>query len=349
MKRNEIVDFDKIFTYTNLYNAYLLCRKGNRWKEMTQKFENCVCINVYKLYEKLHDEKWKHSGYHTFTKIERGKERFIQAEYFTDRVVERCLCEYSLFPTLSKSFIFDNGACQKYKGVDFAVNRCRDLLREHIRKYGNEGYVLQFDFHHYFEEIPRERVYEFLSKMYTDDRVMKVIHQFIDNFTRGLGLGSQISQTIGLYYPNRLDHKIKEYFRVRGYIRYMDDGVAFFKTKEEAQKVLDYLKEWCKENEIPLNEKKTHITKLTKGFSFLKRNFIALNNKVVVCLNKENIKRMKRKIKKLAKFMSYEGLMTYAKSWFGSISHQDCNSYRQLKSIERYIVKVLGDNYGNGR
>lgn len=348
METNEIVNFEEIFTFNNLYNAFVLCRKGNGWKEMTQKFEVNAGINTYKLYEKLREGKWKHGGYHTFTKIERGKERFIQAEYFTDRVVERCLCEYSLFPILSKSFIFDNSACQKHKGVDFAVNRCRDLLREHIRKYGNAGYVLQFDFHHYFEEIPREKVYEFLFKIY-DDKVMRVIHQFIDNFTRGMGLGSQISQTVGLYYPNRLDHKIKEYFGVRGYIRYMDDGVAFFKTKEEAQKVLDYLKKWCQENEIPLNEKKTHITKLTKGFSFLKRKFIALSNKVVVCLNKENIKRMKRKIKKLAKFMSYEELMAYAKSWFGSISHQNCSSYRQLKSIERYIIKVLKENYSNGR
>ena len=49
---------------------------------------------------------------------------------------------------------------------------------------------------------------------------------------------------------------------------------------------------------MPLNENKTRITKLTKGFIFLKR-FFKNHERIVVKLKKKNFHKMKRKLKSL--------------------------------------------------
>ena len=59
-----------------------------------------------------------------------------------------------------------------------------------------------------------------------DDFSLNFIFQIIDSFGEvGLGLGSQVSQLLALFYLNELDHIIKEKFHIKAYIRYMDDFI----------------------------------------------------------------------------------------------------------------------------
>ena len=53
----------------------------------------------------------------------------------------------------SRSFIYDNGACIKGKGIKFAIDRLKCHLQRHYRKYGTDGYALVFDFSKYFDNI----------------------------------------------------------------------------------------------------------------------------------------------------------------------------------------------------
>lgn len=342
MTINEMQNFEDIFSYEHLYQSYLLCRKGITWKEGVQKFQSQTGVNIYKIWEQLNNGKWKHKGYYQFHKLERGKDRLIQSEYFTDRIVQRCFCEYSLVPLLTKSLIYDNSASQKGKGVDFAIKRCKKHLDGHIRKYGNNGYILQFDFHHYFASIPHDKVFQMLRKIYTDERVLKIVFSMIDSFDEGLGLGSQVSQTLALYYPNRLDHKVKEYYHIKGYGRHMDDGYAISNSKEELLEILDCLKKWCDEFGITLNSNKTHIRRLSKGFTFLKRKFIILPNKIIITINKKNLVRTKRKLKYFVKAgWTYHKMITYCKGYWSNMTYQKCKCFRQAESLRKYIVNNL--------
>ena len=49
------------------------------------------------------------------------KERLIEALPFKDRVVVRCFWDISLKPKVEKKMIYNNCACRKGKGIDFAI------------------------------------------------------------------------------------------------------------------------------------------------------------------------------------------------------------------------------------
>lgn len=116
----------------------------------------------------------------------------------------------------------------------------------------------------------------------------------------GLGLGSQISQVSAILYPNKIDHHMQNLREVESYAKYMDDGYAIFRIKEDAIKVRELLYKWAAELKININPKKIKILKLSQSFIFLKKRFFLTNTgQVVIRLNRDNIYKHKRKIKKL--------------------------------------------------
>ena len=139
--------------------------------------------------------RYRSKGFYEFDIVERGKPRHIRSVHISERVVQRCLCDYCLVPMLSRSFIYDNGASLRGKGYDFAVSRVTHFLAEHYRKHGREGYVLVFDFSKYFDTAQHEPVFREFERSGIDDRLVTLSKYFIQNFGDvGLGLGSQVSQ-----------------------------------------------------------------------------------------------------------------------------------------------------------
>ena len=165
-----------------------------------------------------------------------GKAEAYSSVHISERVVQRCLCDYCLVPMLSRSFIYDNGASLRGKGYDFAVSRVTRFLAEHYRKHGREGYVLVFDFSKYFDTARHEPVFRELERSGIDDRLVSLSKYFIQNFGDvGLGLGSQVSQIAALALPNRIDHYIKDVLGMKYYARYMDDGCIISESKAELE------------------------------------------------------------------------------------------------------------------
>lgn len=244
--------------------------------------------------------------------MERGKLRHIRSVTIGERVVQRCLCDYALVPTLSRTFIYDNGASMEKKGYTFASKRLTQHLQQHYRKYGTEGYVLLFDFSKFFDRVSHTLVKSILRKEFTDERIIALADHFIDAFgSIGMGLGSQISQIFALASANRLDHYIKEVCRIKGYGRYMDDGYLIHPDKAYLQRCLEGIKAICAELEITLNTKKTQIVKLSHGFTFLKvRYYLQPNGKVVKKIYRRSVTKMRHKLKTFQK-MVYQGKMSY--------------------------------------
>ena len=59
-----------------------------------------------------------------------------------NRVVQHCLCDNILKPYFENRLIYDNAACREGKGTDFARYRLTVFLREHYKKHGTNGYIL---------------------------------------------------------------------------------------------------------------------------------------------------------------------------------------------------------------
>lgn len=348
---SDALDFDKVFTYKHLYQAYKKCRRGVAWKASTQKYIAQAPLEVYQTYERLQKGKFKTDGFYEFDLHERGKKRHIRSVTMRERVVQRCLCDRSLVPMVGRSFVYDNGASLENKGYHFTMNRLVRHLQWHYRKHGAEGYILLFDFSKFFDNVSHDIIKEKLSKLYDDERMYKMIAHFVEAFgDKGMGLGSQISQTLALLSANRLDHVIKEELRIKCYGRYMDDGYLIHPDKKYLQGCLDRIKEVCRECGITINEKKTQIVKLTHGFIWLKaRVYLTESGKIIKKIYKRSITKMRQKLKDFKRLveagkMTLDDVKISVQCWLAYALHFDaCGT---VKSMVALVYQLFGKKNG---
>lgn len=332
-------DFDRVFSYKNLYHSYKLCRRNVGWKASVQKYITNAPLNVYQAYECLQKGRYKPGSFYEFDVYERGKKRHIKSVTIGERVIQRCLCDNALVPVLGRAFIHDNGACMINKGYSFTINRLCLHLRQHYRKYGTEGYILLFDFRKFYERVSHKVIKAVLNREFSDERLIRITKSLIDTFGEtGLGLGSPVSQILALTSANRLDHYIKEVCRIKGYSRYNDDGYLLHPSKEYLQRCLEGIKKLCAELEITLNEKKTQIVKLSHGFTFLKVRFFLLDSgRIVRKLCRRSVTKMRQKLKSLRQKvndhkMSFHDVYQSMQSWRAYALN--FNAYKTIQSME---------------
>ena len=345
----EYDDFDSVFTFAHMYESYKNCRKGVNWKSSTQSYKANATFHIVKTLKQLQEGKFRSKGFFEFDIFERGKLRHIQSVLFGERVVQRCLCDYSLTPMMSRTFIYDNGASLEGKGYTFSVNRIEEHLHRHYRKHGTNGYILLMDFSKFFENIPHDYVKQMVRRQYTDECLVSLIDYFIDQFDgdRGLGLGSQISQILALVAANELDHFIKESLKINGYGRYMDDSYLIHEDKKYLEYCLTQIKAKCKEYGIVLNDRKVRICKITQPFTYLKvRFFVTDSGRVVKRVYKNSVVRMRRKLKKFRGFVD-SGYMTVDDVYQ---SYQSWKSHAEMLNSHHAIgnmANLYDSLYGN--
>jgi RNA-directed DNA polymerase len=90
----------------------------------------------------------------------------------------------------------------------------------------------------------------------------------------------------------------------RALVRYADDFVVLCESKENAEQVVNTLKEWLRIRGLALSEDKTSITHLTEGFDFLGFNIRQYSNVRhrngtvrLITPSKEAIRRHREKIR----------------------------------------------------
>ena len=334
------LSFEEVFTYAHLYKSYKKCRRGVGWKPSTQTYKSNAFVNVRKTQKQLLNGTWKSKGFIEFGITDRGKKRHIKSVHISERVVQRCLCDYCLTPALSKSLIPDNSASQTGKGMDYAIRRLCKQLRRHYQKYGTEGYIGMTDFHKFFESISHQACFGLADRYIEDKRLQDLTKYLVSMFgEKGLGLGSQVSQNLAISVPSRLDHMVKERFG-KLYGRYMDDAYFIHPDKEHVMKCLNAIREEAKRFGVSMNDRKTQIIKLSRGFAFLKIRFILTDSGFVVRkLGRESITRERRKIKKLAKKLPPEDVKTSFTSWKGHAKR--CHSRRTVQAMERVYKQCM--------
>jgi hypothetical protein len=269
---------------------------------------------------------------------------------FNDRVFQRSLCDNYAYEAIVKSFIYDNCACQTGKGTDKAMDRLNCHLQRHFRKHGQSGYVLKCDIKNYFGSTPHNTAKESVEKNIDDEWAFNRIANIIDSFSTedspgvGLGLGSQVTQLIQLSVLSGLDHYIKEKLGIKGYLRYMDDFILIHNDKEYLSKCLNLIKAKVEESGLKLNVKKTQIFPLMQGINFLGFKFkLTETGKVIRLLDKENIKKRKRKLRKFKSLVesgkiTKEKVDSCYKSWKAHANKG--NSFKMLQRMDQYYTEL---------
>lgn len=337
--------YDEIFTFENLYNAHIKARKGKRRKRDVIQFENNLSFNLWNLFYRLRDRTYRISGYHRFD-ITEPKKREIQALQYKDRIVQHCLCDLYLYPLLTARFIYDNGACQKGKGTDFAIDRLTAFMSQHFKKHGATGYFLKMDVRHYFPSIDHGILKILLDKVVSEPDILSMLHMIIDSFEnepdKGLPMGNQTSQLFALYYLNEIDRIIKEKYKIKYYTRYMDDLILLHHDREYLEACLASLKSFAEDELLIEFNEKTQIIPLKNGVEYVGFHFYLTDTgKVIKRVRTSTKKRYKRRMKKLQTDYA-EGkldLTEVKRSLPGFCGHLSRgHTYRLMQSVHRDFV-----------
>ena len=278
------MNYDEIFTFDNLLKAHYKSRKNKRHKKEVIIFEENLLINIENLRRKLIKHQYQITSYNRFVIFE-PKKRDVAALSYVDRIVQHCFCDNYLTPLLDKRLIYDNAACRKNKGTDFARDRVSSFLRYFYKKHRLNGYILRFDIHHYFEEINHNVLKGKIDKIVKDETLNTFCKMIVDSFNhssgKGLPLGNQTSQAFALYYLDQIDRLIKEKYQIKYYSRYMDDGIIIHEDKGLLKQLLADMEEKLKDLKLTLNGKTT-IVPLKNKFSYLGINYQLFSNGKVI-------------------------------------------------------------------
>lgn len=338
-----MITYEQVASFDALLEAGRECCKGVMWKSSTQMFRANLTRWTYTLSQQLKDGTYQSKGFTTFTICERGKVRQIQSVHITERCVQKSLCQNALKPILVPSLIYDNGASLQGKGTEFALRRLKEHLRRHYQKHGRTGGILLMDFKNYFGSIRHDILLDMLRRKIDDDRIFNLTKYFIDAFEGdvGLGLGSEISQICAIYYPNKIDHYIKEKLHIKGYGRYMDDSYIIHEDVEYLKKCLKEVERMAGELGLTMNKKRVRIVPLTGHFEYLKKRIhVTQSGKIIMRLARKNITKRRRLLKKQERKLEqgeidFQSIRASYQSWRGSAKKLD--AHNTIKSMDEYF------------
>ena len=308
--RKTKVNFDTVYEFETLYNAYRASRRGKRWKNTVAKVEMNALEAIAVLQEELSTGTYRPGGYREFYVFE-PKKRLIQTNSFKDKIVQHAFCDTILYDVLTRPFILDNYGSQIGKGTHFGLN-------------------------HYFASIRHDILKQDVRELLDDERSLALTDLIIDSTPGNVGIpiGNQSSQVFALLYLNKLDHLMKEGFRFRYYGRYMDDFYIIHESKDTLRAAWKAISEHLAERGLELNDK-TQIFPLRNGLDFLGfHSYLTDTGKVVRKLRRASRERMKRKLRKY-KVMYESGAITKEKitesyqSWRSHASHGNCHALIQ--------------------
>lgn len=338
-KHQRYDDFEKVISLDSLYKAADEAQKGVKWKASVQRYNMTRMLNIYRAHKALKEGRDIRKGFICFDLIERGKLRHIKSVHFSERVIQKSICRNALYPILTDSLIYDNGASQRGKGTKFALDRLTLHLVRHYHRHGRTGGILLIDFKDYFGQADHESLKRIYKKNFKDERLKKLGMMFIEAFgDRGLGLGSETSQVNAVSLRNGFDHYAKEVLRIKGYGAYMDDSYLIHEDIGYLKECLEKLKKICEKYGITINEKKTKICDLKHGFTYLKTRFyITETGKIIKKPCRKAVTRQRRKLKKQhkmlqANILEYKDIQTSYASWRGSMKYR--NAYHTVKNMD---------------
>lgn len=338
---------DYIIGFEALWDSMMKCKRSVLWKDSTMNFVLNGVQEVTKLSSELTDGTYKERS-HKYFKVLYPKERQIMSIAFRDRVYQRSLNDVVIYPTMSRSFIYDNAACQKGKGADFARDRMKCHLERYYRKFGPAGYVLKIDIKKYYDSMRHDIVKQAFERKLPENvynRAAKILDGFPGNV--GFNPGSQIIQIAGISLLDPLDHFIKERLRVKHYLRYMDDMVLIGNNHRQMQDWLEAIREKLLEIGLEIHPKKTKITPLRKGMLWLGYQYrLTGTGKVVMTVDPKRIQAARKKYFRLVKKakrgeINREKVDQSYQCWRSYASKGD--GWRMLHNMDKYYQDLWED------
>ena len=383
IKENVVVEIADINV---LYEAYKASMKGSAWKREPEQFEHNWLEELSDLKQELETRTYRTLPGSEFTLNERGKTRHIHGSRMRDRVVRHALCDTVLGPCLKPYLIHNNGASQKGKGLSFAREMFeKDLHNFYLQHGTNEGYIGFIDLSRFYDNIQHERIKEYVYPLIPEenwwliDEILSTMEIDVSYMTdeeyatcmedkfnsveyyrnvpisartgekmmkKSVNIGDQVSQDIGVFYPHRVDNYAKIVRGLHYYGRYMDDIYFMVRTKEEAESVIDGMREQIRALGLFMNEKKTHIVRMSERYKYLQVKYsLTATGKIIKRINPKQVTRERRKLKAYKRLLDkgtipYPAIEQAYKSWMGA--YAKLMSKKQVRHMKMLYKELFG-------
>lgn len=265
--------WEKVVDKENFLAAWKAFRRNHPSMPAVKKFERNLEGYLTALRREVEERTWQPSDYHHFMVYE-PKPRLISSVPVRDRVVHHALCRV-ITPLMERRFIRQSYACRTGFGSHLACRRARELAGKH-------PYFLKIDVRKYFDSVDHEMLLGLLESMFREAPLKAILRQIVEkpinpgrgskeSETKGLPIGNLTSQWFANLYLDEFDHYCTEGLRfATRYIRYMDDILVFFDTKEEAWAAHGRMRAWLdRERKLALKEEATKVAPVTDGIPFL--------------------------------------------------------------------------------
>jgi RNA-directed DNA polymerase len=270
--------YDKVFSFANLWAAWLKVRENNGapgLDRMTVKlFDEDAYARIEQLQADLRDKKYRPQPVRrVFIPKSGGGERPLGIPNVVDRIVQQALLQIlepifdAKFSSRSHGFRPERGCATALEVVDRAV------------RHGYE-WVVDADIKAFFDTVDHDKLIGAVNEEISDGSVLQLIGRIlkagvvhpgineIDPTELGTPQGGPISPLLANIYLHRFD--VKMLAAGYGLVRYADDFVIFARSEEQARAAFS-LASQILEGELALtvHSEKTRVVSVASGFEFL--------------------------------------------------------------------------------
>lgn len=306
-------NLEEALSFEALYESMWKCKRGKTWKASVARFVEHGIEETLKLEEQLANGTYTPRKPHEF-ELTYPKRRSCSSTHIRDRIVQRSVNDLILYPEMTRSFIWDNFACQKGKGTTRALDRFEALLHRYYINNGNsnEGWALSRDAEHYYDSMLHDVAHQcFAAKI--EPETCNLTRQWLERQypgSVGFSPGSQMVQILGISLLDPFDHFEKEVLGIKIYERYMDDSKTVFNDREFLERCLKAETEKMAEVGLQFHPRKTKIYPLSEGIDFLGFTFkLTETGKVLRIINSQNVRHERLKLRRMANLVK-AGKMT---------------------------------------
>lgn len=258
----------QISDWDNLLLAYEKTRAGKRARVETKRFHNDLWLHLGSIQNAMLSGTYKMGEYRRFVAFD-PKRREILAAPFCDRVVQHAIMNV-IEPIWDECLIDDTFACRKNSGTHSGADRVQRWMRDLSKNQSLESiWVVKTDYSKYFQNIRHDDLKRIIRRKISCQKTLLLLDEIIDSTEGGVGIpvGNLTSQWLANLLGGEIDQWVKREYKVKRYIRYMDDIVAIFSTHITAKLFADALSNKSAEYGLKFSHCSVH--RASQGINFL--------------------------------------------------------------------------------
>lgn len=257
--------------------------------------------------------------------IKEKKNRVISICSIRDKIVQKIL-SIELLEYFDKIFSDKSYAYRLNKSHIRAINRTTNFINE------KNTWIFKTDIKNFFDNINHQILIEKLKKHILDENIINLIHLFLKNGgfnnydyienIEGVNQGDIISPLLSNIYLDEMDKYLES--KEINFVRFADDFIILAKNNFNLEEIKKNLISFLNKINLSLNNEKTYISNINKGFEFL--GVLFKNNEKFIENNR--LQRIQSKI------YSFSRISSSLEDFVSLI-----NDY--TKKLENYYFKII--------